>query len=150
VWSANVLLGLFEQRLDEKNRVTIPVKLREHLDQGAVITRGFDGCLAVFDVAAWQTFRDDQLGRFDQLTVEGRQMRRQFENNASRAELDAQGRVGIPAHLAAHARLGRDVVVAGSGDRIEIWDRDVYRQSMASIEGRVEGVAERVASESGR
>ncbi len=145
-----MLLGIFEQRLDDKNRVTIPAKLREPFEAGAVITRGFDGCLAVFDVGSWQTFRDVQLGRFDELTVEGRQMRRQFENYASLAELDAQGRVGIPSHLMDHAGLSRDVVVTGSGDRIEIWDRATYRQSMAMIEGRVEGVAERVASESGR
>src|SRR6516225_7293345 len=96
---------------------------------------------------AWQAFRDEQLGRFHPLTVEGRQMRRAFENFASLAEVDRQGRVGIPSHLMEHASLTRDVIVTGSGDRIEIWDRDVYRRSMALIEGRVEGVAERVASE---
>jgi MraZ protein len=145
-----VLLGLFEQRLDDKNRVTIPAKLREHFEDGAVITRGFDGCLQVFDVTSWGTFCTNQLYRADVMNGEGRQLRRMFENYAIHAELDGQGRIGIPPHLIALAALDRDVVVAGSGDRLEIWDRDTYRQYMMQMEGRVESVAERVASESSR
>ena len=145
-----MLLGLFEQRLDDKNRVTIPAKLREHFEDGVVITRGFDGCLQVFDVTAWGTFCTTELYRADVMNGEGRQLRRMFENYATHAELDGQGRIGIPAHLMTLASLERDVIVAGSGDRLEIWDRDTYRGYIAQMEGRVESVAERLASEPSR
>jgi MraZ protein len=145
-----MLLGLFEQRLDDKNRVTIPAKLRERFEDGVVLTRGFDGCLQLFDVSAWETFCTQQLYRADVMDGEGRQLRRMFENFALRGELDAQGRIGIPAHLMELAALDRDVFVAGSGDKLEIWDREAYRRYMAKMEGRVESVAERVASESSR
>ena len=51
----------------------------------------------------------------------------------------------IPAALASHARLERDVVVAGVHDHLEIWDRAWHAQ-IADAEGRAEDVAERLAS----
>ena len=52
----------------------------------------------------------------------------------------------IPAALASHAGLERDVVVAGVHDHLEIWDRAAWRAQIADVEGRAEDVAERLAS----
>ena len=43
-----MLLGEFEQRLDDKNRVTLPARLREHFADGVVCARGLDGCVSVW------------------------------------------------------------------------------------------------------
>ena len=48
-----MLLGDHEHTLDDKNRLTLPAKLREHLGTEVVITRGLDGCLAVYSRAAF-------------------------------------------------------------------------------------------------
>src|ERR671930_653736 len=50
------------------------------------------------------------------------------------------------APLDEHAKLGREVVVAGVNDRLEIWDRDAWRRDMAEVEGRAEAVAKRHAT----
>ncbi|MER3488233.1 MAG: cell division/cell wall cluster transcriptional repressor MraZ, partial [Chloroflexota bacterium] len=52
----------------------------------------------------------------------------------------------IPASLAAHAKLEREVVVAGVYDHLEIWDREAWRAQVKEIEGRAEDVAERLAA----
>ncbi len=73
-------------------------------------------------------------------------IQRHFFSGASEATLDKQGRVMIPAPLASHAGLERDVVVAGVHDHLEIWDRASWRTQIADVEGRAEDVAERLAS----
>jgi MraZ protein len=51
----------------------------------------------------------------------------------------------IPAQLLEHAKLGREVVVAGVHDHLEIWDRAAWRAELAEVEGSAEDVAERLA-----
>jgi MraZ protein len=72
-------------------------------------------------------------------------MKRYFFAAASAAELDKQGRVVIPSDLATHAGIGKDVVVAGVHDRVEIWDRAQWADHVSAIEGSVGDVAERAA-----
>ena len=66
---------------------------------------------------------------------------------AAETELDKQGRVSLPAALLQHAKLDRDVVVAGVHDHLEIWDRDAWRLELAEVEGSAEHVAERLADQ---
>jgi MraZ protein len=73
-------------------------------------------------------------------------MQRFFYSAAAEAELDKQGRVMIPGPLAEHAGLGKEVVVAGIRDHLEIWDRATWREHLHEIEGSAEDVAERLAT----
>ncbi|MGZ4461691.1 MAG: division/cell wall cluster transcriptional repressor MraZ, partial [Gaiellaceae bacterium] len=43
-----MLLGEYEHTLDDKNRLTLPAKLRELFAGGIVLTRGIDGCLNAY------------------------------------------------------------------------------------------------------
>ena len=61
-------------------------------------------------------------------------------------QLDGQGRVMIPPALLDHAKLGREVVVAGVHDHLEIWDRAAWRRELAEVEGSAEDVAEHLAA----
>ena len=73
-------------------------------------------------------------------------MARYFFSAATEAELDKQGRVMIPAALSESAELGREVVVAGVYDHLEIWDRATWREQLKEVEGSAEHVAERLAA----
>jgi MraZ protein len=74
-------------------------------------------------------------------------MHRYFFAGASEAEPDKQGRVMLPATLAKNAEIGREVVVAGVNDHLEIWDRAAWRDHVKVLEGSAEDVAERLASQ---
>jgi MraZ protein len=52
----------------------------------------------------------------------------------------------VPSSLAAYAGLGKEVVVAGIHDHLEIWDRAAWRVHLDEIEGSAEDVAERLAT----
>jgi len=142
-----MLLGEFEHTIDDKNRLTLPAKFRQALSGGLVITRGMDGCLYCYPEADWARLVDTRLAGLDPLSKEGRLMHRYFFAGASEAEPDKQGRVMLPATLAKNAGIGREVVVAGVGDHLEIWDRASWRDHVKEVEGSAEDVAERLASQ---
>jgi MraZ protein len=142
-----MLLGESVQRLDVKNRVTLPAKLRDHFDRGVVVSKGFDGCLFVFSPEGWEAYVDAQLGRLDPLSRRGREMSRWLYGGASETELDRQGRVMLPPAQLTHAGLERDIVVAGLRDHLEIWDLAAWRKREAEFEGSVEDVAESLSQQ---
>ena len=49
-----MLLGEHDHTLDDKNRLTLPAKLREQLGDEVVITRGLDGCLSIYSRAGFE------------------------------------------------------------------------------------------------
>jgi len=142
-----VLLGEYDHSLDDKNRLAIPAKFREAFADGIVVTRGLDGCLYAYTRADWQRLVDGRLAQLDMLSEAGRLIMRHFFAGATEAELDKQGRVGIPPALIASAKLGKDVTVAGVYDHLEIWDRQTWRDQLTKVEGSAEDVAERLAAQ---
>jgi transcriptional regulator MraZ len=142
-----MLLGEYEHTLDDKNRLTLPARFRQAFAEGIVVTRGIDGCLHAYTRPEWDTLVRGSLATLNPLSKEGRRMQRFFFSGAAETELDKQGRVGLPAALLQHAKLERDVVVAGVHDHLEIWDRDAWRRELAEVEGSAEHVAERLAAQ---
>jgi MraZ protein len=140
-----MFLGEYEHTLEEKNRLTLPAKFRDSFPDGLVVTRGMDGCLYAYARADWERLVD-RLGSLDLLSRDDRMIQRYFFSAATEAALDKQGRIMLPGALLAHAGLGRDVVVAGVFDHLEIWDRAAWGAQVKEVEGRAEHVAERLAT----
>ena len=142
-----MLLGEYEHTIDDKNRLTLPAKFRRAFEDGIVVTRGLDGCVYAWPPSAWERYRDTTLSELHPLSQQGRRMRRHFFSGASETAPDKQGRVNLPPALLEHAKLGRDVVVAGVNDHLEIWDRAAWKRELAEVEGSAEDVAERLAAQ---
>jgi transcriptional regulator MraZ len=140
-----LFFGEYEHTIDDKSRLTLPARFRERLAGGVVLAKGLDGNVAVYPRDAWSETIEARLAALDPLTREARELRRFFFAGAADAELDRNGRVLVPPALARHARLGRDVVVAGVYDHLEIWDRSAWEQHLRAVEGSADHVAERLA-----
>ena len=143
---ATMFLGEHEHTLDEKNRLTLPARFRDSFPDGLVVTRGMDGCLYAYARSDWQSLVDSRLATLDPLSRDDRMMTRYFFSAAVEAAPDKQGRIMLPAPLVEHAHLGREVVVAGVYDHLEVWDRAAWRAQVQEVEGRADDVAERLAA----
>jgi MraZ protein len=141
-----MLLGEHDHTIDDKNRLTLPAKFRQAFAEGVVLARGIERCLTAYPRSEWGAAIETRLQELDPLSKEGRLMQRYFFSGAAEAELDKQGRVMIPSPLFEHAGLGKEVVVAGIRDHLEIWDRAAWREHLHEIEGSAEDVAERLAT----
>src|SRR6266513_1055593 len=121
-----MLLGEYEHTIDDKNRLTLPAKFRQAFDEGLVLTRGIERCLSAYPRSNWTETVESRLRELDPLSKEGRVM--------------------VPSPLGDYAGLGKEVVVVGIRDHLEIWDRASWRAHMDEIEGSAEDVAERLAT----
>ena len=140
-----MLLGEHEHSLDDKNRLTLPAKLRGEFEDGVVVTRGLDGCLRAYPRTAWAELAT-RIQSLDPLSEDARRMRRHFFSGAAQGELDKQGRMVIPVSLLESAGITREVTVAGVYDHLEIWDRARWGAQLHEVEGSAEDVAERLAN----
>jgi len=105
----------FERKLDDKNRLTIPVELREQLKSGVVITRGFGRYLHLYSQTVWDKEMEIAL-EGDILDERIADLNVQFRNGKTTAKMDAkQGRVVIEPHLIKFARISKSVTVVRTG-----------------------------------
>ena len=130
---ARRLGGTYFPKLDDKGRLTLPAKYREHFADGVVVTRVQEGCLAVYDV---ETF-DSLDARFESRATSEADVRayQRWLNSGSHDDVpDRQGRIALPAPLRAFAGLDHDVVVLGAGDRVEVWEPERWEQQSAQLD----------------
>ena len=121
----NLVKGEYKHSIDAKARLAMPAKLRDELGERYTVTKGLDGCLAVYPEKEWESLEDRirALGNGEK----ARRVKRYYFANAFDAQLDAQGRILIPAGLREFADLQKDVVVIGQLDHAEIWNSEKWR-----------------------
>ena len=139
--------GTFDHALDAKNRLTVPAKFRTALADGVVlagspeITPGEPRSLAVWTAEAYEAFTGSTLSGLNPLSPKARELKRFFFNHSLDTELDAAGRVMIPPFLMSYASLVKDVVVTGSGECLEVWDRETYSSYRDDVLARIPDIA---------
>jgi MraZ protein len=142
-----MLLGEHEHTIDDKNRLTLPARFRQAMAGGIVLTRGLDACVEAYPAEDWHTLVESRLAGLNALSHETRVIERFYYTGAVEAQPDKQGRVMLPPALIEHGGLGREVVVVGMRDRLEIWDRAAWRTQLKEVTGSAEHVAERLATQ---
>ena len=70
-----------------------------------------------------------------------RELKRFFFNASFDTELDAANRVMIPTPLLDYAGLEKEVVVTGSGECLEVWERGRYAQNFEDVLTRIPDIA---------
>jgi len=123
-------ISQYAHSIDGKSRLIIPAKFREQLDENARLTVGLDHCLFMFDGEEWKALVE-KLNAIPISNKDGRKFARFLMSNAFNYEVDKQGRMIIPSVLRKYAGLERDVILAGVGNRIEIWDSEAWANSVA-------------------
>ena len=122
--------GYYDNNLDAKNRLTIPAKLRNQLVDGVVVALPRDAkhCLAIWSTAEFEAYAERLLEGLHPLSSAYATLERFLHAYSNDVELDAAGRVMLPAKLIEEAGLGREVSVIGAGHRLEVWDRETWRE----------------------
>ena len=121
-----MLIGEYEHSLDVKGRLIMPSKLREDVGEKFIITKGLDGCLFVFSQSEWIKF-EEKLKTLPLSNKNARDFVRFFLSGATECEIDKQGRFLIASNLREYANMEKDVVIIGVGTRLEIWNKDKWK-----------------------
>jgi len=127
-----MFLGQYYHTLDNKGRLTIPVRYRDLVEDGAFITTGLDQNLMVMtdDLFHAMSQRVNEKSFTD---PDARLLRRILFSNIERVEVDKAGRILIPQFLRQLAGLDTDIVVVGAGSFFEIWSPDRWAGQTAEM-----------------
>jgi MraZ protein len=142
-----IFRGTFEHALDAKHRLTVPSKFRAALAGGVVLaaspetTAAAPRCIAVWTPETYEAYTTAALAGRSPISPEARDLKRFFFNYSHDTELDSAYRVMIPPTLMDYAGLEREVVVVGSGECLEVFDRARYAGYREDVLTRVPDIA---------
>ena len=94
-----------------------------------VITVHDDGCLLLYTRPEWEEI-ERKVMRLPNRSRKTRQLQRSLLGRATEVELDGHGRILIPPRLREFANLDKRVVLAGLGNKFEIWNEDTWEQNL--------------------
>ena len=116
------MIGKYPAKMDDKNRLFVPAKLRAELGDDFYITFGFNGghrCLTVYTAAEWERL----TANFNALSIAQRSGPTSLIFiNAIECNPDKQFRFGLSQNLITYAGIDRDVTIVGRAGQAEIWD----------------------------
>jgi MraZ protein len=128
-----VFRGVTALTLDSKGRLAMPARYREVLQVRAggklVITADSSSCLLIYAAPDWEPIQQ-KLMALSSFNPRTRDLQRLLVGNASDVEMDAAGRILVPAPLRKFAALDKDVALVGQGMRFELWDDGKWSEQM--------------------
>jgi MraZ protein len=136
--------GYFEHSLDAKNRLSIPARFRPAFSGGVVLAKEPEPCVAIWPPERHEALIDRALRGLNPMGSQHRKLSRFYQGSSFDVELDAAGRVTLPPPLLGHAKIGKEVVVVGVGDHLEVWSRDRWAGVQRSLDAEIEEVTEQL------
>ena len=120
------MIGKYPAKMDDKNRLFVPAKLREELGSEFYVTLGFNGghkCLTAYTTVDWQTLSEN----YNRLPLAQRSGPTSLIFiNAIECAPDKQFRFTLSQNLMAYAGIEKDVIIVGRAGQAEIWDAAEY------------------------
>lgn len=136
-----MFFGSFNHNLDDKGRLVIPRKMREELGSKIYIMKGFDGALAIYKEEKFVQLVE-QINSLPQNLKASRDYARSQLASVCDLDVDKMGRVQIPSQLLNKYNIGKEVIVIGAGDHIEVWNVKTYEKYEQEVDAHFEEIAE--------
>ncbi len=136
--------GSFDHTIDDKGRVSIPVRFREQLKQEGhdrLYVTNFiferSRCLEIYPPNDWARLLEQvrHKARFD---PQLRSFELFYIGGAHELQVDRQGRILVPPALREFAGLGREITFRALTDHLQLWDRAALVRVLRATEERIE------------
>ena len=127
------LYGQATTTVDDKNRMSIPAKFRNAIDEeyrGTLyLTVGQDNCIYAYPLDGWE----QKFGSYDPTEYETNEDTRwkmrddQFMLDV--VQIDKQGRIYLPSNLVTYAKIKKEILILGTVDKLEFWNPQQYKSA---------------------
>ena len=144
-----MLIGEYIHTIDEKNRVSLPVKFRKEMGKKIIITPGLGQCLFIFTLAEWAKVSkklSDSDTDLSFLRADQRSFNRYMFGRAAEVEVDSIGRMLIPEFLQEGIRLRDKAAIIGVKDRVEVWNEKAWSEQKEKVAREAVGLAEKLGN----
>jgi len=139
-----MFIGEYNHAIDEKGRISLPVKFRSNLALGCVVTRGLDGCLWIYPKDSWEELAQ-KIAEMPITQKNARSFARFILSGAVECEIDKAGRINLPKFLLEYGDIKQKAVLTGVFNRIEVWADDKWSGFKAQMEENSEEIAENLS-----
>ena len=140
-----MLIGQYSSKLTDNKRISIPKRFREELGEQMIIAKWYEGCLVLVSKEKWDELKLRLTGEAKLVISPVRDIDRFIMASAFEIGLDSQGRFVLPESLIDYAGIQNEVVFAGLGDRVEVWDLDSWRDLEKLAESKAHQAIELIA-----
>ncbi|MCG2610713.1 division/cell wall cluster transcriptional repressor MraZ [Flavobacterium sp. SM15] len=141
------IIGTYECKIDAKGRLMVPAPLKKQLpslEDGFVLKRSvFDKCVELWPKAEWDLMmlKINKLNRFNK---KNNDFIRKFMAGVKMVEIDDAGRLLVSKDLIDFAGISKDLVLTSKVNILEIWDKELYEQSISGDDMDFADLAEEV------
>lgn len=141
-----MLIGEYIHTIDDKKRLSFPVKFRKEMGKSVVVTPGLDRCLFVFTTKEWAKIAS-KLADGSMLHADTRSFNRYLLGGATEVSVDTNGRILIPDFLKERGGItSSKIAVVGVHTRVELWEESVWQAYKKSVEAKADELAERLST----
>ncbi len=128
------LFGEYVCKLDVKGRFMLPAGLKKQLSEADqerfVINRGFEKNLTLYPDSEWQKITRE-INSLNLYNKKNREFVRYFYRGASELNCDSANRLLLPKTLIDYAAIDKEVILFAYGNRIEVWSKELYENTMS-------------------
>lgn len=137
-------IGNYEHNLDSKNRMFMPVKLRDQLGDSFIIRVKPD------EFPRIECFTEEAFDKKIEAELNGVTDEEERDEilflthaNASEVSVDSQGRICIPSKILKCSEVKKECLIIGRSDCVQIWNPEIYDTYYEQV--RADKIAEREA-----
>src|SRR5688572_18515663 len=138
-----------ESKLDAKGRLVLPARIKAQFPEGEmelVIRKGFEQCLILYPTVEFKKVFS-KISSLSEFNEEYRKLQRNFLSGVVTVELDTNGRFLLPRNMLAYAQLEKEVMLVGTGNKVEIWNPSIYEKHLINDPGELSKLAEKYLNE---
>jgi len=127
-----IFTGSFQRNLDSKNRLLVPSEIRDALS--AEDRKGLYLIPSRKCILAWpRSYLDGYAEAQAADPIGNTKFNRDFYSQMIFRSFDGTGRIVLPGELAERFS-GREVLIAGAGRYLELWEPESYRTSITPLD----------------
>jgi MraZ protein len=131
----SLFTGEYECKMDAKGRLTLPSKVKSKLPEVSgnqlILSLGLEPCLVMYPLVEYRKIYS-RIASMNEFNEEFRRLQRNFFRRIAEVELDGAGRLLIPKTMSKYARLEKELILVGMGNRMELWNAEVYEEFIIS------------------
>lgn len=140
-----MLISQYESKISNKFQIAIPKRFREELGDKIIITKGLGKRLMIVSEKKWETLLEGTEGS-PFIQKDASDMQQFVLANAQYAELDSKGRCVLAEYLRAYGEIESEIVFAGVGRYVEIWNKQNWNAQQEYLSRNIEKIAERLTT----
>ena len=128
------LTGTYECKADSKGRLMLSSAFKKQLapvlQEGFVLKRAvFQPCLELYPMSEWNAMMA-KINKLNRFVKKNNDFIRRFTAGVKIVELDASGRILIPADLQRFAGITKEITLSSAVNIIEVWDKEKYEAAI--------------------